>query len=276
MIPLGRRLCKTVDEIAGSSQTAEHYLYDGENDIGAFTSEGIHLQLRVLGLTYHKNTPSTVAIELGAQVFSPIQDFQGNIRYLICPSTGKKMAGYNFSAFGKQKFINESAFNPWRYASKRLDLETNLINFGKRYYDAVLSRWITTDPAGFIDGMNLYGYVKNNPYRYTDPNGLFVFPLIFIPAIVEISFGCVVSWVSLEAVIGAVVGATVGVGLYQLDKTLNNDDQDIAINNEALIEEAETKKKKKKPVPNTNPFDGPVDGEVLVGDANGNIIRLLV
>ena len=41
------------------------------------------------------------------------------------------------------------------------------------------------------------------------------------------------------------MGATVGIGLYQLDKTLNNGNQDIALNNEAVIEEAETEKEKK-------------------------------
>ena len=46
--------------------------------------------------------------------------------------------------------------------------------------------------------------------------------------------------------IGAVVGATVGIGLYQLDKTLNNDNQDIAINNEAIIEEVEEKTSQKE------------------------------
>ena len=265
--PLGRRLCKNVNEIADSGQIIENYLYDGENDIGTFTSAGTPLHQRVLGLASHKNTSSTIAIELGGQVFAPVQDFQGNIRQLICPFTRKKIAEYQFSAFGKLKFINESTFNPWRYASKRLDLETNLINFGKRFYDAELCRWTTTDPAGFIDGMNLYGYVKNNPYRYTDPNGLFAFPLIFLPAVFEISFAGIVSWISVEAVIGAVVGATVGIGIYQIDKAINDDNQDIAINNEAIIEEVETEKKKKKsgdiyapsrPLPMTKPGGVPI------------------
>ena len=109
-----------------------------------------------------------------------------------------------------------------------------------------MSRWITTDPAGFIDRMNLYGYVKNNPYRYTDPNGLFAFPLIFLPAVFEISFAGIVSWISVEAIIDAVVGATVGIGIYQIDKAINNDGSDIAFNNEAIVEEVETEKGKRK------------------------------
>jgi RHS repeat-associated protein len=83
---------------------------------------------------------------------------------------------YTFTAFGEE--LNpktESYFNPWRYASKRFDPELNLIYFGKRYYDPASSRWLTTDPAGFIDSINLYQYVLNNPFHYVDPDGQFIF-----------------------------------------------------------------------------------------------------
>lgn len=96
--------------------------------------------------------------------------------------------------------------------------------------------------------MNLYGYVKNNPYRYRDPNGLCAIPFVFIPAL-EISFAGAVSWVSMELIIGAVVSAAVGVGFYQIDKAINEDNQDISLNNEAIEEEVEAKTKKKRNSP---------------------------
>jgi RHS repeat-associated protein len=78
-------------------------------------------------------------------------------------------------------------FNPWRYASKRLDPELNLIYFGKRYYDPELIRWITVDPAGFVDGINLYQYVFNNSFRYRDPDGQFIIALPFLAKMVAIA-----------------------------------------------------------------------------------------
>lgn len=42
-----------------------------------------------------------------------------------------------------------------------------------RYYDPSLGRWLTPDPAGNIDGPNLYAYVHNNPLIYFDQYGLF-------------------------------------------------------------------------------------------------------
>lgn len=41
-------------------------------------------------------------------------------------------------------------------------------------------RWLTTDPAGFEEGMHLYSYVNNNPFYYTDPDGRFVW-MIAVP-----------------------------------------------------------------------------------------------
>ncbi|MCB1850400.1 MAG: RHS repeat-associated core domain-containing protein, partial [Gammaproteobacteria bacterium] len=40
-----------------------------------------------------------------------------------------------------------------------------------RYYDAEVGRFISEDPAGFIDGLNLYAYVGGNPVNYVDPTG---------------------------------------------------------------------------------------------------------
>ncbi len=58
-----------------------------------------------------------------------------------------------------------------------MDHETNLVYFGKRYYDPFLARWMSTDPAGFKDALNLYQYALNNPFKFVDPNGEFAFAL---------------------------------------------------------------------------------------------------
>ena len=45
-------------------------------------------------------------------------------------------------------------------------------NHGFRYYDPEIGRYLTRDPAGYVDGPNVYLYVGNNPINHIDPEGL--------------------------------------------------------------------------------------------------------
>jgi insecticidal toxin complex protein TccC len=58
-----------------------------------------------------------------------------------------------------------------RYSSKERD-STGLYYYGFRYYAPWLQRWVNPDPAGFIDGFNMFLFAVNNPVRYIDSNGL--------------------------------------------------------------------------------------------------------
>ena len=62
--------------------------------------------------------------------------------------------------------------NSWRFASKRHDIETGFLFFGRRYYLPSVGRFLTPDPVGFTDGPNLYAYVHNSPMTLVDPYGL--------------------------------------------------------------------------------------------------------
>jgi uncharacterized protein RhaS with RHS repeats len=46
------------------------------------------------------------------------------------------------------------------------------LNEGFRYRDLETGVWLSRDPAGFVDGPNLYAYVKQNPWTGFDPDGL--------------------------------------------------------------------------------------------------------
>ncbi|MFL5748828.1 MAG: SpvB/TcaC N-terminal domain-containing protein [Niastella sp.] len=60
----------------------------------------------------------------------------------------------------------------YRYTGRERDEESGLNYHGARYYALWLCRWTTTDPAGLVDGPNLYRYCRNNPVKLDDPNGM--------------------------------------------------------------------------------------------------------
>ncbi len=65
----------------------------------------------------------------------------------------------------------EAKYKTVRYSGKERDA-TGLYYYGFRYYMPWLGRWLSSDPAGTIDGLNLYRMVRNNPIRYKDSYGL--------------------------------------------------------------------------------------------------------
>ncbi|MGE8484396.1 MAG: RHS repeat domain-containing protein [Pseudomonas sp.] len=64
----------------------------------------------------------------------------------------------------------EVSYKTIRYSGKEMD-ECGLCYYGARYYAPWLWRWVSADPAGVVDGLNLYAFVGSNPLRYVDPEG---------------------------------------------------------------------------------------------------------
>ena len=172
-----RRLSKTIYAWANNNwQEKEHlfFIYDGQNEIGATDRSGKIIQLRVLGSTPRAEIGAAIAIELNEKAYAPIHDIHGNIRCLIPLKTRRIAETYLYSAFKEEAVLNPSTpiHNPWRFSSKRIDEETGLIYYGRRFYDPQTGRWITPDPQGFADGPNLYTFVQNDPLIKVDLYGL--------------------------------------------------------------------------------------------------------
>jgi RHS repeat-associated protein len=65
----------------------------------------------------------------------------------------------------------EAGNKTFRYSGKERDA-SGLVYYGFRYYAPWMLRWLNADPAGTVDGQNLFAMVSNNPVSLKDLLGL--------------------------------------------------------------------------------------------------------
>ncbi|MFJ7315457.1 RHS repeat domain-containing protein [Pseudomonas sp. NPDC098747] len=81
---------------------------------------------------------------------------------------------YGGTAVWSARNETDAAYKYVRYSGKERDA-TGLYYYGYRYYAPWLGRWLNPDPAGTVDGLNLFCMVCNNPITQQDADGLFSF-----------------------------------------------------------------------------------------------------
>ncbi|HEK0623434.1 TPA: RHS repeat domain-containing protein [Proteus mirabilis] len=82
---------------------------------------------------------------------------------------------YGGTAIWSSENTVEANYKTIRYSGKERD-STGLYYYGYRYYQPWAGRWLSADPAGTVDGLNLYRMVRNNPVTLRDPDGRMPIP----------------------------------------------------------------------------------------------------
>jgi RHS repeat-associated protein len=107
-----------------------------------------------------------------AGTFRILSDHLGSPRLIVNTSTGSVVEEIDYDEFGNVTNDTSPGLTPFGFAGGLYDKDTGLVRFGARDYDASVGRWLSKDPARFAGGMNLYGYVVNDPVNFTDSLGL--------------------------------------------------------------------------------------------------------
>ncbi|MEX1115129.1 MAG: RHS repeat-associated core domain-containing protein [Akkermansiaceae bacterium] len=181
--------------------TSSHFSYDGlsrrvciieKDETDAITSDKRHLWDALQIAEERASNGSTVekrfyghGVELvtGPQAgnYSYRTDHLGSIREVI-DGAGNLTARYDYSAWGESELVSGAFDLDFCYTGHFYHLASGLYLAPFRAYDAGRGRWLSADPIGEAGGLNLYGYVGNDPVNFIDPDGRH--PVLAIPIII--------------------------------------------------------------------------------------------
>jgi RHS repeat-associated protein len=109
----------------------------------------------------------------GGTTYRIVTDHLGSPRLVVNTTDGTIAQRLAYDEFGNMLLDNNPGFQPFGFAGGLYDLDTRLVRFGARDYDAEAGRWTAKEPLGFAGGdSNLYAYVGNDPVNFVDPSGL--------------------------------------------------------------------------------------------------------
>ncbi len=136
---------------------------DGSNQVTREYTWGLDMGGGIGGLLNFKQ---------GVADYSYLYDGKGDVSALI-DNSQNVVATYTYDPFGvlmkKTGTINQS----YMFSTKEYDPDTGLSYYGYRFYNPSIGKWITRDPIEEAGGLNLYGFVYNNPVNWVDLLGLY-------------------------------------------------------------------------------------------------------
>jgi RHS repeat-associated protein len=101
------------------------------------------------------------------------KDHLGSIRELT-DTSGAIRARYEYDPYGRSTKLEGDLDADFGFTGHYVHQRSGLLFAPYRVFGAATARWLSRDPIGESGGLNLYGYVRNNPANWTDSSGLYV------------------------------------------------------------------------------------------------------
>ncbi len=99
------------------------------------------------------------------------RDKNGSVREMT-DSSGSISAQYAYDPFGNTEKVSGSTDSDFQFAFYMMHQRSGFYLTQNRTYSTKFGRFLNRDPSGYFGGMNLFGYVGNNPISFIDPGGL--------------------------------------------------------------------------------------------------------
>jgi len=99
-----------------------------------------------------------------------------------------KLQKTEYLSYGTKKGVASTESSELGYTGKPHFKDLGLSYYGSRWYDPDAGRFTGIDPVAWtkqyaVHSFNRYSYANNNPYKYVDPDGEFIFTAIAIAAV---------------------------------------------------------------------------------------------
>ncbi|MCA9245059.1 MAG: hypothetical protein KDA32_13965, partial [Phycisphaerales bacterium] len=172
------------------------YFYAGWRVVEERTGGGDVIAQTVWG-TEHIDAPicrdfntkfeTTSCIDESSRRYFYHQDINFRVTALTDES-GEIVERYDYDAYGNARIYSGGAVansgeggvllavssvgNPYMHQGLRRDDETGTFENRMRCYNPRIGRFMQRDPAGYVDGMNLYQYLAGRAFSWIDPFGL--------------------------------------------------------------------------------------------------------
>jgi RHS repeat-associated protein len=152
--------------------TPVNFAYDGSNVLAERDANGNTTKTYTRATGFSGGISGLLAQNFTSNNSPAVQYFHYNDLGSVANLSGTTTNSYDYDAFGNLLTAQSTSdTNRYAFSTKEFDSRAGLYYFGGRYYDPEVGRWLTTDPLGFEDGMNLYAYVNNNPLNLIDAHG---------------------------------------------------------------------------------------------------------
>jgi RHS repeat-associated protein len=113
---------------------------------------------------------SSHAVKAGATVRFLTRDDLGSVREST-DAAGTLHARFSYDPYGRATRVGGTEDVPFGFTGHPGEPDLGLVMAPHRTYLPEIGRWISQDPAGAVDGPNLYAYAGNSPLGYFDPSG---------------------------------------------------------------------------------------------------------